>query len=183
MMAKLKQGCRTVSIDRDGNLVFWAITQFDIIVSAEDVVDCKFVNSGIRGAYSAGSKDGVWYGPVFELTFANGSTGCLVINEFSVEDVEYRDSDIANIPKVDGWLSPDGRRDEHYNDTFCPNGYKPNILGYYKQISKHGQLSRIDNALKLSKRFPEIFGVDGTPNDLYIFDGTKNTYYIKNIKK
>ena len=178
-VTRLKGGRRMVSADKEGNLIFWIVNDFDIIVSAEEVVSCKIVDSGKRGAPCGSSNSGVWYGPVFELTFVNGSTGRLVVNEFCVEGAEYRNADVADIPHVDGWLAPDGTRDAHFNDALCPDGYKPNIVGYFREKSSSGKMSKVDNALKLKERFPEIFGADGKPKGLYVFNGSKSTYYIR----
>ena len=166
-----------VSIDKEGNLLFWKSGDFDVTVSCDDVVNCKVVDSGKRGSMTSDSKR--WYGSVFELTFSNGTTGLLTVHEFCVEQGEYRDATAADIPVVDGWLSADGTRDEHYSDNLCPDGYKPNILSYFKSCQCRSNLPKVDKALKLSQRSPETFKTDGEAKGAYIFDGTKSTRYIK----
>ena len=175
--ANIPKAKKFVSIDKEGNLLFWKSGDFDVTVCSDDVVGCKVIDSGKRGAMSSDSKR--WYGSAFELTFSNGSMGCLIVNEFCVEQGEYRDATLADIPVVDGWLKFDGTRDEHYNDKFCPEGYKPNILSYYKSCYGRSNLPKVDKVLKLSERFPENFETEGKAKGAYIFDGTKSTRYIK----
>ena len=184
-VTKLKGGRRMVSFDKEGNLVFWIVNDFDITVCAEDIVDCKIAGFGRRGAPmgSGSSSRGAWYGPAFDLTFVDGTKGCLVVNEFGVDGAEYRDSSVAEIPIVEGWLTSDGRRDEHYNDEICPEGYKANIVGYSRSVYGNGKLSKVIKSLKLNENFSELFGSDGSPKGMFIFDGSKSTYFIKKAKK
>ena len=169
-----------VSIDKEGNLLFWKAGYCDVAIGSEDVVNCKVVDAGRRGALSSDSKR--WYGPVFELTLSNGETWCLTVNDFSVEQGYANEQmlPMGAIPVVDGWLTDMGLRDEHYNDNFCPEGYKPNIVKHYlgAKYSKDN-FPKIDKVLKLRERFPENFNSDGSPKGSYVFDGSISTRYIK----
>ena len=96
---------------------------------------------------------------------------------FSVAGSDVWKPGFGEIPKVDGWLAPGGERDEHYKDAICPKGYTPNVVGYYKKGPGSNQLAKIDNALKLSERFPG-FASTGVPEGLYTNDGGKSTHYV-----
>lgn len=176
-----KRRYRFVSVGKENDLVIWSSFDYDISISSNDIVFCKVVEFGKRSSHMSASSDGSrWYGPVFELTLTNGDKIRLVINEFCVESGEYRDASVADIPHVEGWLASDGTRDEHYNDALCPEGYTPNITGWFKQKSAYSSFKRIDKILNLTNRFPENFDMDGKPKGIYIFDGKKSTYYVKN---
>ena len=41
-----KGGKKQISIDKEGKVIFWIVNDFDVIVSPEDVVDCKLIGSG-----------------------------------------------------------------------------------------------------------------------------------------
>ena len=172
---------RIVSVDKEGNLVFWYMGKFDLTISSDDVVACELVESGKLTLSDGG--EGMWYGPAFEITLTDNSVCRLTVNEFCVENAEYREPGVAEIPKVDGWLTADGKRDGHYEDAFCPEGYKANVIGYYKKKIRHSQLSIVEKALDIKNRYPHNYGEDGNLKGLYIFDGQKSTYYIKSIKR
>ena len=172
---------RIVSVDKDGKLNFWYMGKFDLTIDSDDVVNCKLIDAG-KLTLGDGS-EGMWYGPVFAITLTDNTICQLTVNEFCVENAEYRDPGVADIPKVDGWLTGDGKRDEHYNDAFCPEGYKANIIGYYKKKMRRSQLPLVEKALYLKERYPEIYGADGKLNGLFVFDGQKSTYYIKSPKR
>ena len=177
----IKKGFKWVSVTKEGTLVFWRHDDFEVTISSDDVVGCKVLSYGDRGFGSSGK---YWYGPTFELKFTNGTVGRLVVDDICVEAAEYIDLSVADVPKVDGWVAADGARDEHYNDGLCPEGYKPNILGYYKSIPfTRSQLPKVDNILKLSERFPDNFDASGNVKGAYTFDGAKSMHYIKNYRK
>ncbi len=179
-----KGGKKQVSIDKEGNVIFWIVNDFDVTVYPEDIVDCKVIGSGRYVMRGKALKNGdqtireYWYGTIFELTFADGTTGRLTVKAFCTAGSDVWKPGFGNIPKVDGWLNPEGERDEHYKDAICPKGYKPNVLGYYKSSSGASQLLKLDHALKLSERFPEGFDGPGNPKGLYTNDGGKSTYYV-----
>ena len=178
-----KGGKKQISIDKEGKVIFWIVNDFDVIVSPEDVVDCKLIGSGRYIMGGKNLKQGeqtireYWYGTKFELTFADGTTGVLAVKVFSVAGSDVWKPGFGEIPKVDGWLAPGGERDEHYKDAICPKGYTPNVVGYYKKGPGSNQLAKIDNALKLSERFPG-FASTGVPEGLYTNDGGKSTHYV-----
>lgn len=178
-----KGGAKQVSVDKEGHVLFWAVNDFDVTVLPEDVVDCKLIGSGRYimggGKVKQGEKSvsTYWYGTVFELTFADGTQGRLGVKTFCVVGRDVWKPGFGQIPKVDGWLAPGGARDEHYKDAICPEGYTPNILGYYKITNAASQLASIDKALKLSERFPDAFESAGVPKGVFTLDGGRSTYY------
>ncbi len=175
-----KQRPKFVSLNNDGELVFWIASAQEMIISATDIYRCKVVAPG-QSAASVSS--GHWYGPALEITLVNGVTGRLILNAFRA-GVACDKPGVYDIPVVNGWLAPGGARDAHYHDSFCPAGYMPDIVGYFAGFSTNrSKLSNVINAMQLKERFPDIFEEDGSLKGIYIFDGTKSTYYIPSPKR
>ena len=180
----LKSGSKQISIDKEGNVIFWIVNDFDVIVTPEDIVDCKVDSVGkwIMGGSNIKNGDTTikenWYGTYLNITFADGTTGRLGVKLFSVAGRDLWKSGFGDIPKVDGWLAPNGQRDEHYNDNVCPEGYTPNVEGYYKSYRKNSEWHKLNKALKLSERFAG-FDANGMPEGVYTLDGGKSTFFVR----
>ena len=178
-------GKKQVSINKDGNVVFWIVNDYDVTVFPDDIVGCRIAGNGryvLRSGITKVGDESIpnhYYGTVFELDFADGTTGKLAIKAFGVIGDTVWKPGSGEIPKVDGWLAPNGSRDDHYKEPICPEGYRPNVVGYYKQKTMYGNpLAEIDKALNLSARFPDAFEADGSPKGLYTFDGGVSTHYV-----
>jgi len=182
--ASLKGGKKQISIDKEGNVIFWIVNDFDVTVTAEDIVDCKVASSGRWIMRGSNIKDGdttiteYWYGTYLDLKFADGTTGRMGVKIFSVAGTDIWKPGFGDIPCVNGWLAPNGARDEHYDDDFCPENYTPNVEGYYKSYNKKNLWKKLDSILKLSERFPDGFE-NGMPKGSYVNDAGKSTLYVK----
>ena len=183
-----KGGKKQVSIDKEGNVLFWIVNDFDVTVLPEDVVGCELVRNGIYVHGGPSIKRGEtnirtnWFGPMLKLSFADGTEGILCVKAFRVEQNVYKPG-FGDLPRVTGWLTPDGKRDEHFGDAICPEGYIPNVDGYYKSVRDTNQLKNIDKALKLSARFPEAFESEGVTKGLYTFEGGRSTFYVFSLSE
>ena len=86
----LKSGRKQISIDKEGNVLFWIVNDFDVTVTAEDIVGCEIISSGKSIMGGGNIKDGndtikeYWYGAKLKLTFADGTNGVLGLKLFSV---------------------------------------------------------------------------------------------------
>ncbi len=142
----LKSGYKQVSII-DGKVVFWIVNDYDVAVTAEDITSYSVASvntftrtTGVSKKRSDGQTTRVnvhEYTVNYALEFVNGKSGILKVRAISVYDKDnlYNSSSAllqGYIPEVKGWLAPNNTKDEHYDDIFCPEGYKADIRGYRK---------------------------------------------------
>lgn len=127
-------GRKQVSII-DKEVVFWAVNDFDVTVSPEDVVGCKVVGIGVDLHHKAVSteknesganKKADVYGHALELTFADGTSGKLeIIDFYAFKDEKFIRPDLNPLIKVvteDHW--------KQWNALLSDQGYYPVVAGW-----------------------------------------------------
>ena len=175
----LKSGMKQVCV-KDGKAIFWIVNDYDVTVTADDVK--SYTIDGINvftREYSRNNKSTNDQRVFFHehtvnylIEFKNGKSGVLKVNSLVVyaRDKSYEannkyffqnkivHADYA--AEVKGWLTPDGKQDERYNDAVCPEGYKPDIIGFRKISSTRPceQLCKALNLPPLFNKTVECFG-------------------------
>ncbi len=168
----LKSGMKQVCT-KDGKVIFWIVNDFDVTVTADDIKSYTIdgINVFTREYSRNNSKDNTRvffheHTVNYLIEFANGKTGVLKVNSLKVyaRDKSYAannkyffDNKIIHddyVPEVRGWLNPEGKQDAKYNDVFCPDGYKPDIIGFRK-ISSVCPAKKVPEILKLAPLFDE----------------------------
>ena len=104
-----KGGKKQVSIDKEGNVLFWIVNDFDVTVLPEDVVGCELVRNGIYVHGGPSIKRGEtnirtnWFGPMLKLSFAQ-RVYCVL--RHSALSRTYTSPDLAISPELPVGLRP-----------------------------------------------------------------------------
>jgi hypothetical protein len=202
-----KGGRKQVSII-DGKVVFWAVNDFDVTLTSEDITGCTVSAIGVNLRHkivstqkneSGSNKKADTYGHVFDLTFADGTSGKLQVIDFyafgderhirpdlnpsikQVTDNHWKtwNSLLANssyYPVVAGWLNADGSKDEHYDDLRAPEGYQPDIVELLPKAESSNKLialSDLKDALTCNSTLSQLCMALDLHNRFEGFDSVK----------
>ncbi len=158
-IAELKSGMREVSIVKD-EVILWIVNSCDIIVDAGDIASAAVVSASDfirKGRAKVQGQDvkSLQYGIHYLLDFTDGRSGVLKVLALNVSEKTFKDPKAAAqstrqyVAVVKGWLTPDGKKDEKYDSALCPEGYKPEIVGF-KALFNTYKADRLVSKLGLS---------------------------------
>ncbi len=152
----LKTGSKEVCLI-NGKAVFWIANDYDVTVYPEDVASHEVCGVNVFTRKDRTSNDEIFeYTTNLKIQFTNNTEGILkvkTIDLFGIDamyktDVKaLKECPSGYIPEIAGWLTSDGKKDEHYDDNFCPEGYKPDVVGLRKLKKNYNKGANDNGAL------------------------------------